>query len=257
MVFFMQAGFALLEAGSVRYKNMQNVLLKNIMDTCISAFVWWAIGFAFAYGEPDKNGFLGTKYFFGIGVGDSNKYGFWFLSYVFAANSTTIVSGALAERCKINTYLCFAVLMMSFIYPIICAWTWGGGFMKSMGFYDFAGSGVIHLTGGVASFIGAFIIGPRLGKFNKIRTQKLDYDIEATNNAKGNYSGILKKFDDGSWDMLRVNQFVRDYQTMLAESDIDSANNPSQVCFGVLILWLGWLMFNGLSTGGITGELGK
>ena len=93
------------------------------------------------------------------------KYGKWFLSFVFASTSATIVSGSLAERCKINSYLVFSFIMTGFIYPTVSAWVWGKGFLYKLGFSDFAGSGVVHLTGGVAGLAAAYIIGPRLGRF--------------------------------------------------------------------------------------------
>ena len=165
IVFFMQSGFALLESGSVRHKNYQNILIKNCMDFCIGGIVWWAWGYAFSH--EAEGGFIGTKNFFGIGM--AGLYGKWFLSYVFASTSATIVSGSLAERGKINSYLVFSFIMTGFIFPIVAAWVWGGGFLHKLGFRDFAGSGVVHLTGGTAGLAAAIICGPRLGKFKSIR----------------------------------------------------------------------------------------
>lgn len=162
IVFFMQSGFALLEAGSVRFKNYQNVLLKNCMDACIGGIVWWAWGYALAYGEVD-GGFAGKKHFFGMHM--EGQYASWFFQYAFACTAATIVSGSLAERVKINNYLLFSFFMTGFIYPIVVAWTWGAGWLYEMGYLDFAGSGVVHLTGGVAGLAGAAICGPRLGRF--------------------------------------------------------------------------------------------
>ena len=129
LIFFMQTGFALLESGSVRSKNYQNVLVKNIMDICVSGVVWWAFGYALAYGNLDSHGVIGTSYFFcrGFGYGD---YALWFLRWSVAASSATIVSGSLAERVNIKTYIVFSAFMTGFIHPTIAAWTWNGGFLN-------------------------------------------------------------------------------------------------------------------------------
>ena len=175
IIFFMQSGFALLESGNVRFKNYQNILLKNCMDACIGAIVWWICGFAFAFGfkQDDEgnntNNFIGSQYFFASKLGDDDaaySYGFWFFQYAFACTAATIVSGSLAERVNIPNYLLYSAFMTGFIYPVVVAWTWGGGFLSGWGFADFAGSGVVHLTGGIAGLAGAIICGPRLGKFD-------------------------------------------------------------------------------------------
>lgn len=173
VVFLMQSGFALLESGTVRFKNYQNVLLKNCLDACIGGIVWWAFGYGIAYGEG--NGFFGEKFYFGIGFEEKEnnaQYGNWFFQFAFAATAATIVSGSLAERVNIGNYLLFSFLMTGFIYPVVVASTWAadgwlvtGEWNGGVGYEDFAGSGIVHLTGGVAGFIGAWIIGPRIGLY--------------------------------------------------------------------------------------------
>lgn len=150
--------------------------------------MWWAWGYAISH--VPQGGFDGANLFFGIGM--EGKYGNWFLSYVFASTSATIVSGSLAERSKIKSYLLFSFLMTGLIYPSVAAWTWGKGFLYKMGFSDFAGSGVVHLTGGIAGLAAAYICGPRLGKFESIReegdiSKHLDYIVpeEEENNHDG------------------------------------------------------------------------
>ena len=168
IAFFLQAGFALLESGSVRYKNYQNVLLKNCMDACIGGLVFWAWGFGLAYGDVD-GGFVGTKHFFGSGM--EGRFAEWFFQYAsHVCTAATIVSGSLAERVQINNYLLFSFFITGFVYPVVVAWTWGGGWLSRMGFSDFAGSGIVHLTGGIAGLVGAKICGPRLGRFASVRT---------------------------------------------------------------------------------------
>jgi ammonium transporter, Amt family len=163
IVFFMQTGFSFLESGSVRHKNYQNILLKNTIDFCACGIIWWGWGYGMAMSNVN-GGFVGKENFFGYDM--DRKWGNWFLSYVFASNATTIVSGALAERCKILNYLIFAIVMTGFIYPVIVAWVWGEGWLHQMGFLDFAGSGVVHLTGGVSGLVGTCVIGARHGLFD-------------------------------------------------------------------------------------------
>jgi ammonia channel protein AmtB len=255
IVFFMQSGFALLESGSVRYKNYQNVLLKNCMDACIGGLVFWAWGYGLAYGDVD-GGFAGKKHFFGYNMED--QYASWFFQYAFACTAATIVSGSLAERVKINNYLLFSFFMTGFIYPIVVAWTWGAGWLYEMGFADFAGSGVVHLTGGIAGLAGAAICGPRLGKFSTIRTGG-DVDSRPNQVSPGlvdGYKQVYQKFMSKEWDILRVHEFVKSYNEKLDNKNF-SSHSPQQAVLGTLLLWLGWLCFNAGSSLGLVGEDGS
>ncbi len=167
-VFLMQLGFALLEAGLVRAKNAANIVAKNVADMSIGAVFYWAIGAAFAYGAT-SGGFIGTSGFFdgayGTGLGDGTQFVF---QMVFAATAATIVSGAVAERMKFSGYLLMSIAITAVIYPIVTHWQWSGeGWLGDLGFYDFAGSTLVHMTGGVAALVGAAILGPRLGKYGK------------------------------------------------------------------------------------------
>jgi len=264
LVFFMQAGFSLLEAGTVRFKNYQNILLKNIMDACIGGMVWWAWGFGLAYGGG--NGFIGEKYFFGIGFEEkenNGQYAEWFFQFAFAATAATIVSGSLSERVNIGNYLLFSFLMTGFIYPVVVAGTWSadgwlvtGAWNDGQGYEDFAGSGIVHLTGGVAGFVGAMILGPRIGMFEESANGEARdvKQVEAPTDPMG-YENIAKKYKDGDWSILRVHQFVRAYIQKLDESAFQ-ASSPQQVVLGTLILWVGWLLFNGGSSFGTVGDSG-
>lgn len=167
LVFFMQAGFAMVEAGFTRAKNVGNIIMKNFMDFSIGSVVFWFLGFSIMFG-PSIGGFIGSFNFmftaeYGNAVPDMAILIF---QTVFAATAATIVSGAMAERTKFSTYLIFSLLITLIIYPISGHWVWGGGWLSELGFHDFAGSTVVHSVGGWAALAGASIIGPRMGKYN-------------------------------------------------------------------------------------------
>ena len=173
LVFFMQAGFAMVETGFTRAKNAGNIIMKNLMDFCIGTPAFWLVGFGIMFGAG--NGFFGRI----GGIATEANYGsamlpdgvpFWaFLIFqtVFCATSATIVSGAMAERTKFSSYCVYSLMISLVVYPISGHWIWGGGFISQMGFHDFAGSCAVHMVGGVAAFIGAVILGPRIGKYSK------------------------------------------------------------------------------------------
>jgi len=171
LVIFMQAGFALVEAGLTRAKSVSNIMMKNLMDFCAGALAFFAVGYAIAYGPG--NDFFGTKGFFlgdGVGAVGNLSLGTFFLFQVaFAATAATIVSGAMAERTKFKSYFIYSLVISGFIYPVVVHWMWGGGWLSKLStpFHDFAGSTLVHMTGGVASFMGALILGPRIGKYDK------------------------------------------------------------------------------------------
>jgi len=163
LVFFMQAGFTLVEAGFTRSKNTGNIIMKNLMDFCIGSVAFWAVGYSLMYGDSIGS-FIGTPSLFFDSAADMHSL---FFQTVFAATAATIVSGAIAERTKFTTYLFFSLLMTLVIYPISGSWVWnGGGWLAQMGFTDFAGSTVVHAVGGFASLVAAAMVGPRIGKYN-------------------------------------------------------------------------------------------
>jgi len=182
LVFFMQCGFAMLEVGSVSKKNTKNILMKNIGDAALGAICWWLLGFGFSFGET-SGGFIGTDEF--LLKGDSFKsedgtltngkqYAFWFFQYAFAATASTIVSGTISERTSLNAYVIYTIALTSFIYPVVVHWGWASGWASSFiedrlfgcGLLDFAGSGVVHMTGGIAALCASYVVGPRIGRFN-------------------------------------------------------------------------------------------
>ncbi|HAP34243.1 MAG TPA: adenylate cyclase [Lachnospiraceae bacterium] len=205
-VFWMQAGFAMCEAGFTRAKNAGNIIMKNLMDFCIGCVMWFLIGASLMLGT-DAAGNTGSI----IGVlnfdvftkyGDFNYSSFVF-NLVFCATTATIVSGSMAERTKFSSYCIYSAIISAIIYPIEAHWTWGGGFLAEMGFHDYAGSNCIHMVGGICAFIGAWMLGPRIGKFEKDKNGKV----------------------------TKVNAFP--------------GHNLVIAALGVFILWMGWYGFNG------------
>lgn len=232
LVFFMNAGFCMLETGFCRQKNAVNVLAKNLIVFALSTIAFWAIGFGLMFSTDGSNSFIdnliGTTGFFLAGADNSPATGdayqgifgsiSWtgvpllakfFFQLVFAGTAATIVSGAVAERIKFVDFLIFSLLLVGIAYPITGHWIWGGGWMADMGFWDFAGSTVVHSVGGWAALMGAAFLGPRIGKYNA----------------------------DGSPNAL-------------------PAHNMSIATLGCLILWLGWFGFNPGSTMALSGDGG-
>jgi Amt family ammonium transporter len=177
LVFFMQAGFAMVEIGLTQAKNAGNIIMKNLMDFSVGAIAYWAVGWAFMYGDS-LGGLIGGSAFFlnydaaglaSYGVGTMQEiYRDWIFQVVFAATAATIVSGAMAERTKFTAYLVYSVFISALIYPIAGHWHWGGGWLDQMGFHDFAGSTLVHSVGGWAALAGAVVLGARSGKYTKV-----------------------------------------------------------------------------------------
>ncbi|MBI2965005.1 MAG: ammonium transporter [Chloroflexi bacterium] len=187
LVFFMQLGFAFLGAGLIRSKNTVNYMTKSFLDFCIASLGFWAFGFALMFGGSklwpgleEGNSIIGFSGFFLSGESyDVSTIMGWFFQMVFAATAATIVAGAVAERMKITAYLAYSFIIGALIYPIYGHWVWGGGWLATLdiggtvGVRDFAGSGVVHAVGGTAALVGAWMVGPRIGKFNTDGTPNL------------------------------------------------------------------------------------
>ncbi|MBT7087327.1 MAG: ammonium transporter [Desulfobacterales bacterium] len=208
LVFFMQAGFAMVETGFTRAKNAINIMMKNLMDFSMGTIAFWAIGFGLMFGAS-STGWVGTTGFFLSDFApdkDPWVLAFWMFQVVFVATAATIVSGAVAERTKFVGYLLYSLVLSSLIYPVFGSWAWGSlfngsGWLEGFGFIDFAGSTVVHSVGGWAALAGAIVLGPRLGKYNP----------------DGSVKPIL-------------------------------GHNIPIAALGVFILWLGWFGFNAGST---------
>ncbi|GAX11926.1 ammonium transporter, Amt family [Fistulifera solaris] len=170
----MQAGFAMLCAGCIRAKNVKNIMLQNILDICAGSIGFYTVGYGFAYGGADHIGstFIGNSYF---GLRDFNSWASFFFQFAFAATCATIVAGTVAERCKMSAYLCYSIFLTGFVYPVVAHSMWSSngflsafnndGYFRDVGCIDFAGSGVVHMTGGLTALIAAVILGPRKGRF--------------------------------------------------------------------------------------------
>ena len=172
LVFWMQAGFAMVEAGFTRAKNTGNIIMKNLMDFCIGTVTFILIGFSLLLGE-DLLGFIGKPGFDIFTQYEAFDWKNFVFNLVFCATTATIVSGAMAERTKFLSYCVYSAVISGLIYPIEAHWIWGGGWLAEMGFHDFAGSCAIHMVGGISALIGAKILGPRIGKFVKDSNGKI------------------------------------------------------------------------------------
>lgn len=180
LVFFMQAGFAMVEAGFTRAKNAVNIMMKNLMDFSIGSILFWVLGFGLMFGNS-AGGFIGTDGFLlsDATVGDAGEWNYTFFLFqtVFAATAATIVSGSMAERTKFTSYLLYSLVITGIIYPISGHWMWGSlfngeGWLEKLGFIDFAGSTVVHSVGGWCALAGAMVLGPRIGKYAKDGTPR-------------------------------------------------------------------------------------
>lgn len=218
LVFFMQPGFALVEAGFTRTKNTTNILMKNLLDFSLASILFWALGFGIMFGSGS---FIGTPHLFDFSFYESDLpvEGFLIFQTVFCGTAATIVAGAMAERTKFSMYIAYTILVSTIVYPISGHWTWGGGWlmngeegsfmMNAFGttFHDFAGSTIVHAVGGWLAFVGAAVIGPRLGKYGKDK-----------------------------------------------KSRAIPGHNLTLASLGVFILWLGWFGFNPGSQLAASGE---
>jgi len=169
LVFFMQAGFAMVEVGFTRAKNAGNIIMKNLMDFSVGSLAFFVIGFGLMYGDSIAGFLGGSRFMLSSASPDSPgglwEYTYWLFQAVFAATAATIVSGGMAERTKFKSYLFYSLIITAVVYPISGHWIWGGGWLAEMGFVDFAGSTVVHSVGGWAAMMGAIFLGPRIGKY--------------------------------------------------------------------------------------------
>ena len=167
LVFFMQAGFGMLETGLIRAKNASNILMKNMLDFCMASLGFFIFGYAIMFGGSGK--LFGNQGWFLINAAEPDGlplYAYWLFQAAFCGAAATIVAGGMAERMRFSSYLIYSFIVSAFIYPIVGHWVWGGGWLADLNFHDFAGSTVVHATGGFAALIGTIILKPRIGKYN-------------------------------------------------------------------------------------------
>ena len=169
LVFFMQAGFAMLEGGMIRETGVVNSLAENFMDACVTAIVFFIVGYGIAFGSADSSGFFPQIELFlggatGAGEGDGSLFVNFFFQFAFAGAAATIATGAMAERTEFVGKLIYSAILGAIIYPVVVFWTWGEGWLYQQGFLDFAGSTIVHMTGGIVALMGAWILGPRAGR---------------------------------------------------------------------------------------------
>ena len=173
LVFWMQAGFAMCETGFTRAKNAGNIIMKNLMDFCIGTVMWFICGASLMLGPNILKGFMGGFSFDVFSSYADFDYSAFVFNLVFCATTATIVSGSMAERTKFSSYCIYSAIISAVIYPIEAHWVWGGGFLTDWGFHDYAGSNCIHMVGGICAFIGAWMLGPRLGMFERDKKGKV------------------------------------------------------------------------------------
>lgn len=211
LVFMMQAGFAMLETGFTQAKNATNIMMKNLMDFSIGTLAFWAVGYGIMFGVDT---FFLTGATAQVSEGLST-FTTWMFHVVFAATAATIVSGAVAERTQFKAYLIYSVFITGLIYPVVGRWIWGGGWLSDLGFIDFAGSTVVHSVGGWAGLAGAFVLGPRIGKYVKKKVK-----------------------DSGSGPLAVYRDEIKEFP----------GHNIPLAALGVFLLWFGWFGFNAGST---------
>jgi len=225
MVFFMQAGFTMLEAGAVKATNIQNILFKNLMDACCASISFWVFGYAVAYGNGADSGFVGGGNFLLWTITDGEWFS-WFFQFAFAATAATIVSGCVAERCTLTAYACYTIFLTAWVYPVVVHWIWDTeGWLSAFnenpsvdgGVIDFAGSGVVHMVGGFSGLMGAILLGPRLGRFD------------------GRSVAFGRQRTKSMYDRDRMHQH-------------EVGNNVPFQVMGMFFLWFGWYAFNCGST---------
>lgn len=165
LIFMMQMGFAMVEAGFTRAKNTANILMKNLLDFCFGTILFWILGYYIMFGSDGLFGLIGNPFGGTQSPDNIPSLAFVVFQTMFCATTATIVSGAVAERTKFSSYFIYCILISAIVYPVSGHWTWGGGWLASLGFHDFAGSAVVHSLGGWLALIGAAIVGPRIGKY--------------------------------------------------------------------------------------------
>ena len=275
LVFFMQCGFAMVEAGTVRAKNTKNILIKNLLDACIGALIWFATGMGIAFGDSTDSPYFGT----GVGnyalhsrdwsasyTSEGYDWATWFFQFTFAATAATIVSGGVAERCALSAYLAYSVALTGFVYPVVVHLVWDSeGLLSAFnsgspvlgGVIDFAGSGVVHMTGGIAAFVGAIFLGPRIGRFSaEGKPMPMPGACARAHGGGGGggdggggkHGGGKRPSPTCTHGSMVPPPRARPPPPPRARGVACAGHSSVLQSLGVFILWLGWYGFNGGST---------
>ena len=240
LVFWMQAGFAMVEAGFTRAKNTGNILMKNLMDFCIGTVMFILIGFSLLLGE-DMVGLIGKPGFDIFTNYAEFDWSNFIFNLVFCATTATIVSGAMAERTKFISYCVYSAVISAVIYPIEAHWIWGGGWLSQIGFHDFAGSCAIHMVGGVCALIGAAILGPRIGKFVKDKDGKVKERIIDHTKKHASWSLFCRYVLNQTQEELQmmadrqppVTDFTFSYEGLLNGQPLPKYKRPDSIRFTI------------------------
>eukprot|EP00756_Hemistasia_phaeocysticola_P036654 Hpha_TRINITY_DN16654_c0_g10::TRINITY_DN16654_c0_g10_i3::g.183252::m.183252/K03320/amt, AMT, MEP; ammonium transporter, Amt family len=246
LVVFMQCGFAMLEAGSVRQRNTQNIIFKNMIDACLAAVFFYGFGYAFAYGESSDHFIGASNFFLHKEADDESGMAGYFFQFAFAATASTIVSGAVAERTKVTAYFIYATVLTGFIYPVVVHWVWSNdGWLSAFappnvrlgpnGMIDFAGSGVVHAVGGFAGLMGTIVLGPRVNRFEETDEERERLEDE-----------YMQEEEEGCCVAKNHRGWCR--MGMYGEPVDMPGQSMMLAALGVLILWFGWYGFNCGST---------
>lgn len=218
-IILMQLGFILLETGQVRKRNQMNIISKNFFDICVSTIAYYLCGYAFSTNA--NGGVIGAGHFLTLDF-ENETFLDWFYKYSLCSASTTVVSGSLAERTFVDTYIIYAVLMTSVIYPIGSCWIGGDGWLQKLGFHDAAGAGYIHMLGGVCGLVGTSLLGPRSGIFDKTTVNKL---VKAASLKKKLMSSTKKDHFNMELDHIKNKGFINHSNTFSSSSVAENKNN--------------------------------
>ncbi|CDW80476.1 ammonium transporter [Stylonychia lemnae] len=233
-IFFMTAGFTLIESGAVRYKNRSSVLIKNLFNVCICAIAFWLVGYGFAFGNPEY--FIGNdqKFYssYGFEQQEQDHYLLWVIQFAYCMIVVTVYQGALAERTQIAGYVIMTFLLAGFVYPVILAWTWGQGWLFDKGFHDFAGTGIVHLVGGTTGFWGAVVVGERQAK-QRLRVQGAKEQPLLDDKTKR-----LIGRRNADFNQIAQKHSKRNSHALIA-------NNNTFIVLGTLIVITGYMFFTG------------
>eukprot|EP00347_Sterkiella_histriomuscorum_P019594 403341033 len=279
-ILFMQCGTALFNAGSTQKKNLQSVLVMKLFEACLGVLGFWLIGYGIAFGKVEKIIGKNVSYYASSGFEDvpEDNYELFMFQVAFSIASTTMISGSMAERAQLPQQILFTFIQQSFIYPVVIAWVWGGGWLTQKGYHDFAGSGCIHVLGGTCGFVGAVLLGPRINKYKqrKIKNERQDSTMNSAKRKlddtlqiqpiielklkqqKRRQNSLINQIrDEVDFEKGQARNIVKSlkdknkikFKKWVLDTKVDlSPSNAAYITLGTFINWIGWLFFNSGST---------